>query len=91
MEKSSGSGEMWKPNNDLLNQTVNILKALRDPMRSDHLSAMQTLDSAVSNSDFVLHILHLFSRGGSDEGQMLPFDLRQLGGLIIKNYAISHL
>lgn len=74
----------------LINQSILILQALRDPTRNDHTSALQTLDKEVSNPSFVLHVLYLFSRGYSHGDIIVAADLRQLGGLIIKNYSIGH-
>lgn len=39
----------------------------------------------------MLHILHVFARGGAYESMGLSPDLRQLAGLVIKNYTFSQL
>ena len=39
----------------------------------------------------MLHILHVFARGGVYESMGLSPDLRQLAGLVIKNYTFPHL
>ncbi|KAJ1409763.1 armadillo-type protein, partial [Ochromonadaceae sp. CCMP2298] len=69
-----------------LAQSVALLTALRDPARPDHTLAMSSLDEHVSNPSFVLVMLHVFANQHA-----APCDLRQLAGLIIKNYVFPHL
>ena len=45
----------------------------------------------MTNPNTVLHILHVFSRGAAYETIGLSPDIRQLAGLVIKNYAFKHL
>lgn len=82
----------WKPNPQLLNQSAVLLHALRDPSRNDHQLALNALQTEVVSSDFVLHMLHIFSRGGEPDIQALGVssDVRQLSGLILKNYSFPH-
>lgn len=81
----------WQPNIDNLTQCVRLLQALRDPTRSDHVSALRSLEENVLQSNFVLYILHVFAEGYAYESSGLTIDLRQLAGLIIKNYVFPHL
>ena len=68
---------------------ISYTQALRDPTRHDHTAALRSLDSEVVNPSFLLHILYIFSRGEADNGQVVSADLRQLGGLILKNNALN--
>lgn len=68
-----------------------MLQALRDPTRSDHGRALASLDEHVANPSFVLVMMHVFSSGAQYAQQGLTTDLRQLAGLIIKNYVFKHL
>lgn len=51
----------------------------------------QALNQSRGNPSTVLHILHVFARGGVYESMGLSADLRQLAGLVIKNYTFPHL
>jgi hypothetical protein len=71
-----------------LKSTVQLLKALQDPTRSDHALAMQTLLQSVNaDSAFISTILLIFSRGGDNT----DISIRQLAGLIVKNYVFPNL
>ena len=83
---------IWSPIESMLTQCILLLQALRDPSRPDHQLAFTTLKTEVASSDFVLHMLHIFSRG-YDQSLVsigLTSDLRQLSGLVLKNYSILH-
>jgi transportin-1 len=62
---------------------------LRDPTRADHANALSALTTDSSNPTFILHLLEVFSKGAKYDG--LSPDVRQLSGLIIKNYVFQHL
>jgi len=83
--------ESWVPKQENLSQAMHMLQALRDPTRSDHTLALRSLDEYVVNPDFVLIMLHVFAHGAQYESVGLTPDLRQLAGLIIKNYVFPHL
>jgi len=51
----------------------------------------QALGQSVTNPSTVLHILNVSSRGAAYETAGLSPDIRQLAGLVIKNYAFQHL
>jgi hypothetical protein len=65
-----------------------MLQALRDPTRADHIHALKSLETNVLQPSFILHILHLFAHGTAIG---ITPDIRQLSGLIIKNYVFPHL
>ena len=69
-----------------------LLQALSDPSRHDHQLALEALKREVASPDCVLHLLHVFSKGGDPplNAMGLSNELRQLSGLIVKNYAFSH-
>ena len=80
-----------------LEQIFSILQALRDPSRPDHLEAFQALPSYISltsaegsticlNASFIRHLLFVFVHGSVYESSGITADLRQLSGLLIKNY-----
>lgn len=56
---------------------------MRDPTSSSHPAAIKVLQSDAQNPVFVLHVVHVFSHARD-----IPVDLRQLAGLIVKNYII---
>lgn len=76
---------------ETLTQSVHMLQALRDPRRPDHQLALRTLETSVTEPLFILHMLHIFAQGQSYEASGLSIDIRQLSGLIIKNYVFPHL
>jgi hypothetical protein len=82
----------WSPQEGLLHQCILLLQALYDPSRHDHRAAMDSLKKEIYSPDFVLHLLHIFSRGY--ESQLMHMglnnDLRQLSGLVLKNYSFAH-
>jgi transportin-1 len=69
--------------------SIILLKALRDPTRADHQAALTSLESDTSHPDFILHLLEVFAQGGKHG--VFSIDIRQLAGLIIKNYVFRHL
>lgn len=71
-----------------LNQVAQMLQALRDPTRPDHRTAVQSLDSYINNEIFIQNILHLFVRGHQYETMGLTIDIRQLAGMVVKNYIV---
>lgn len=79
----------WSPDAATISQVLLMLQALRDPTCASHQQAIQTLSTDTANPTFVLHLVHIFSRGGSYEG--IPTDIRQLAGLITKNYIFPRL
>lgn len=83
--------EDYVPQHEELANSFHLLQALRDPTRSDHGRALASLDEHVSNPSFVLVMMHVFSAGAQYQAQGLTTDLRQLAGLIIKNYVFKHL
>jgi hypothetical protein len=75
-----------------LNSTVQLLRALQDPTRADHGLAMQTLLQSINtDSAFISIILLIFSKGGDDSATALDIGVRQLAGLIVKNYVFPNL
>ena len=82
----------WSPDGGLLQQSIMLLQALSDPSRHDHQLALEALKREVAAPDCVLHLLHIFSRGGDPQlsSMGLSNELRQLSGLIVKNYAFAH-
>ena len=74
---------------DTVGQVLMLLQALRDPTCASHQEALQTLTTDTANPTFVLHLVHVFSRGGEYEG--IHTDIRQLAGLITKNYVFPRL
>jgi hypothetical protein len=81
----------WTPPTEQLIESVHMLQALRDPTRPDHTRAVASLDEHVTNPSFVLIMMHVFSCGARYQQQGLSSDLRQLSGLVIKNYVFPHL
>lgn len=81
----------WVPQLDQLMESVQMLQALRDPTRSDHSRAVASLDEHVTHPSFVVVMMHVFSCGAKYQQQGLSTDLRQLAGLVIKNYVFPHL
>lgn len=81
----------WTPQPEQLMESVRMLQALRDPTRADHGRAVASLDEHVTNPSFVLIMMHVFSSGAQYQSQGLTPDLRQLAGLVIKNYVFPHL
>ena len=79
----------WSPDADTISQVLLMLQALRDPTCANHQQALQTLSTDTANPTFVLHLVHIFSRGGNYDG--IPIDIRQLAGLITKNYIFPRL
>mmetsp|Transcript_19376 Transcript_19376/g.20998 ORF Transcript_19376/g.20998 Transcript_19376/m.20998 type:complete len:1025 (+) Transcript_19376:149-3223(+) len=74
-----------------LQTAIHLLQALRDPTRPDHTSALHSLETNVFQPSFVVHILHIFSSGGGyDASFAITPDIRQLAGLIIKNYVFPY-
>ena len=80
---------------------LNLLKALRDPTNVGHIAALETLPNMISsklstgsgieyaiNSPFVLNMLFIFVYGSMYESAGITSDIRQLSGLIIKNYCL---
>eukprot|EP01032_Pedospumella_encystans_P008669 gene8669-10262_t len=86
-----GAVEDYIPQQEELVNSFHLLQALRDPTRSDHGRALASLDEHVANPSFVLVMMHVFSAGAQYQAQGLTTDLRQLAGLIIKNYVFKHL
>lgn len=87
----------WSPDAAELSNIFSLLQALRDPSRHDHSQAVQVLPSCISvsgpdgsisslNSSFILHLLFLFVYGSLYENSGITSDVRQLSGLVIKNY-----
>lgn len=74
----------WTPDAETMSQVLQMLQSLRDPTCGNHQQALQTLSTDTANPTFVLHLAHIFSRGGNYDG--IPSDIRQLAGLITKNY-----
>jgi len=83
--------EDYVPQQEELVNSFHLLQALRDPTRSDHGRALASLDEHGANPSFVLVMMHVFSAGAQYQAQGLTTDLRQLAGLIIKNYVFKHL
>lgn len=79
----------WSPDANTISQVLLMLQALRDPTCTSHQQALQTLSTDTANPTFVLHLVHIFSRGGNYDG--IPIDIRQLAGLITKNYIFPRL
>jgi transportin-1 len=67
-----------------------MLQALRDPTLPSHPHALTTLSTDTTNPIFVLHLVHIFSQGGNSNLD-IPVDIRQLAGLITKNYVFPRL
>lgn len=78
----------WSPNNDDLQRAVLLLQALRDPRRPDHTQALHSLEVNANIPEFILHILFIFTHGNQ---YAITVDLRQLSGLIIKNFIFPKL
>eukprot|EP01035_Chromulina_nebulosa_P031711 gene31711-42292_t len=64
---------------------LNLLLALRDPTRRDHVEATKSLEIHKEQTMFALHMLGIFSGRHSLPSPVDP-PLRQLAGLVIKNY-----
>lgn len=58
-------------------------QALRDPTSANHAAALGVLQTDAHNPTFVLHMVHLFA-----QARDVPVDVRQLAGLVVKNYII---
>ena len=91
---------MTTPSESDLFNAVNLLNALADPTRSDHQIAMQTLSESCTNPSFIFSMLQIFSfeaetaAGSLSNGQLsglMNVQLRQLAGLIVKNYVFINL
>lgn len=73
-------------------QAVAMLQALRDPTRHDHHAALSALDSQVTNPQFIAATMHVFANTAQYAAALgLTADIRQLAGLVIKNYVFPHL
>ena len=79
----------WTPNPTELGQVLAIINALRDPSRQDHKMAVDALNTYVQNESFVLHLVHIFIHGNDAGG--IPLDIRQLAGIVTKNYVLQKL
>eukprot|EP01038_Epipyxis_sp_PR26KG_P008586 gene8586-11601_t len=93
---SLASSLTWIPSIPNITSSIELIHALRDPTRLDHQMAMTSLESNATNPSFVLAILFIFSRGNegilveSMQGN-ISSDVRQLAGLIIKNFVFPKL
>lgn len=74
-----------------LRHYMNMLDALQNPTRGDHVAALQALEQLSSNPSFILNTLHIFVKGAAYTSWGLSTASRQLGGLIIKNYVFKSL
>jgi hypothetical protein len=83
--------QSWQPNPDVVTQAFGLLQALRDPTHPNHHSAITTLTQNATQPLFILHMLHIFAQGYQYESVGLGVDMRQLAGLIIKNYVFPYL
>lgn len=81
----------WSPSPEQLTECVRMLQALRDPTRPDHASTVASLDIHATNPPFVMAMMHVFVSGAQYQSQGLHADMRQLAGLVIKNYVFPHL
>ena len=88
----------FEPNPQDLQQALALLEALRDPRRSDHVLALQSLTHNITSNVFILHMMFIFvhgqvaaSGGVNTATQPLDINLRQLAGFIIKNYVFANL
>ena len=81
----------WTPPLAQVLESISMLQALRDPTRPDHTIAVKSLDEHVTNPSFVAIMIHVFSCGAVYHTHGLTTDLRQLAGLVIKNYVFPHL
>ena len=79
----------WAPDSSAVEEVLQMLQALRDPTCARHQQALQALTSETANPIFILHLLHIFSRGGAYQG--IPPDVRQLAGLVAKNYVFPRM
>ena len=81
-------GTTYDPNDvQQLTSGINLLQALHDPSRSDHSLAIETLERAVSTGQisFALVMTQVFAQGAS---YGVGAHLRQLSGLLIKNFCL---
>jgi hypothetical protein len=86
------SQSTWTPNIEELSQICQLLQALQNPTRTDHIEAMNALGLYVQNAAFVLNLIFVFGYGNQVDMQMcLTPELRQLAGFVIKNYVFRHL
>jgi hypothetical protein len=72
-------------------ESIRMLQALRDPTRVDHPHAVASLDQHVTNPSFAVIMMHVFVAGAQYQQQGLSSDLRQLAGLVVKNYVFPNL
>lgn len=89
--------DKYQPDSTVLYQVVALLQALRDPLCPDHSLALTTLTESCNHLmnkkedtgqySFITHMTHIFARGS--QYPELSIDLRQLAGLIVKNYFVS--
>lgn len=77
------------PSSEELFSGLSLLQALSDPRRHDHSSAVGTLPTVVQQPGFVMLLCHFFSRGAQYIAQGVTLELRQMAGIIIKNYCIK--
>ena len=71
---------------NLINQTVSLLQALRDPRCAAHNDAMKVLNNSGASLEFIRCIFFVFAKGVE-----LSVEIRQLSGYVIKNYILKQL
>jgi hypothetical protein len=86
-----GDLTQWKPNGTDLSQAVNMLHILGNPTHPEHTQTMQSLQLISSNVSFALNMMHIFGHGSLYQQLGVTVAMRQLAGLITKNYVCGHL
>ncbi len=89
----------FQPSENVIVSCYTLLQALSDPVRNDHRSALESLEFFISSvgsvsdniilnqtHNFIAVILYIFVNGSSLQ---IDLSIRQLAGLIIKNYIIN--
>ncbi|GAB5035916.1 transportin-1 isoform x3 [Nannochloropsis oceanica] len=81
------AAKSWSPSQEALSQTVNLLCVLRDPTNPQYLEAQRHLEAHEGDAQFLLSLAYVLARTTRDQ---VSDDVRQLGGLLLKNYVLRH-
>ncbi|EWM27737.1 transportin-1 isoform 1 [Nannochloropsis gaditana] len=79
--------EQWRPAQEAFSQTINLLSVLRDPTNSQYAEAQRHLETHQGDAQFLLCLAYVLA--GTTREQV-PDHVRQLAGLLLKNYVLRH-
>lgn len=77
----------WVPPQETLQQTVHLLSVLRNPVSPQYAEAQRHLEAHQGDSAFLLSLAYVLARTTREQ---VPDDVRQLAGLLLKNYVVRH-